>query len=447
MNINTFKVLTLVLSLGLITACGGGGSSSSSSNGNNDNGNNGSYPVNPNPSNPSNPDASNPVPLPVVPQEKTCLETQYLENDVCINKISQQIVASDLNNLLVNNNYLFKPTTSAQRGVSVESLSPTICRIDGDDIVALSQGTCSLKLSNEGSTVYLPVSSTLSVSVSNPIAAEINHADIENCKAGTLSNDQKLDTLATLNEIRALHGLQPVKYDYTHDDEMMQTALVIAANKKLSHYPTKDMLCYSDLAYEGSGTSNLGYLHNTGNLLLDATNIVIGSITEEYSESIGHRRWLLSPFLTRVSVGALLNTTTHRFTQGAAIKVIYPEDLVKPTTTAPTLIAYPYHDYPTKYFAKGVPLSFSLLTNQWSSWDNKNVNYSDATVTVTERATGAVQKVTNIQFDNVGTGLPNSLQFNFDDLDYNRIYDVKISKVKVDNQYKDYNYWFNLKTQ
>lgn len=62
---------------------------------------------------------------------------------------------------------------------------------------------------------------------------------------------------------------------------------------------------------------------------------------------------------------------------------------------------------------------------------------------VAERG-GGEQKIRNISYDNVGMGIPNNIQFYFDDLKNNVIYDVKLSNVLVNGQPKEYSYWFKV---
>ena len=62
--------------------------------------------------------------------------------------------------------------------------------------------------------------------------------NIANCKTGTLSEAAKQNMVKRLNLIRALHGLDSVSYDYEHDQEVMQAALIMSANKKLDHAPS-----------------------------------------------------------------------------------------------------------------------------------------------------------------------------------------------------------------
>ena len=81
--------------------------------------------------------------------------------------------------------------------------------------------------------------------------------DITNCKSGTLHDAEKQKALKTLNDIRQLHGLDGVTYDYSSDDQVMGASLVFAANGMLEHHFPVSWKCYSDAAAKGAATSNI----------------------------------------------------------------------------------------------------------------------------------------------------------------------------------------------
>ncbi len=98
---------------------------------------------------------------------------------------------------------------------------------------------------------------------------------------------------------------------------------------------------------------------------------------------------------------------------------IYPNDGIRRR--------YPYHNYPAKYYMTGLILSISILTDQKNFFANHNVDYAKATVVVAERSNGAKQKISNIRYENIG--VPNHIQFNFDNLKLNVIYMVSNSAM------------------
>ena len=441
-----FKLSCLFSSILLITACGGGGSGSdSAANPPADAANNPATPAEPStPVVPADPEEAAPPPA----AEKPPVDTCTADPASCETRAKQTIPALYTRYMVIGNLYDLEFKSSANLAVSIKSLSPTICSVSGIEIQALNNGSCTLEFSQAGNTTYAPVAENKTIPVYT--AEQAAQTNINSCQAGVLAQKYKTEALNTLNDIRALHGLKPVAYDYTRDDEVMQAALITAARlpNTLDHYPAKTETCYTEAGYNGSRTSNIGLRWSQSpivwnNNLSDIQNVVISALTEQHSTSIGHRRWLLSPFLTKVAVGAVLNSS-NPFKEGSAMKVIYPSDSVTATTNTTGLIAYPYHDYPAKYFEKNVPLSMSIFYDQKAQYNNNNVDYSQATVQVTERSSSALQTITNVAFDNNGTGLPNSIQFKFDALSFNTTYDVKVNNVKVKGVATNYNYWFKV---
>lgn len=163
-----------------------------------------------------------------------------------------------------------------------------------------------------------------------------------------------------------------------------------------------------------------------------------------FAGDVGHRLWMLNPFLQKSAYGSVnapsFKDTRFPYVVGTSYKVVYPFD--NPTTAPLGVIAYPYHNYPAKYYMAGSILSISVLTDQKNFFANRNVDYAKANVVVNERSSGAKQKISNIRYENIG--VPNHIQFNFDDLKLNVIYDVKLSNVLVNGQPKEYSYWFNV---
>ena len=131
------------------------------------------------------------------------------------------------------------------------------------------------------------------------------------------------------------------------------------------------------------------------------------------------------------------------------MKVVYPYASQTLSTTMPKgVIAYPYHAYPKKFFAKTEPLSLSILVNPQNAYANNTVDFSQAKLTVTRRDNQHIQTISNIQYDNISYGLlANNLQFHFSAMKYNVIYDVQVQNVLVDGKAEDYTYWFKVDDQ
>ena len=279
-----------------------------------------------------------------------------------------------------------------------------------------------------------------------------NHKDLNACQAGRPSEAERQLFINTLNEIRTLHNLPKVRYDQAYEDQMMQASMLLAVNEKTSHYPDGTWRCFSDIGYQGASTSNLNFVQAYQPLAsYGADTHVINWLIEKNSTSIGHRRHILSPFLSKTAYGEVSNTEAKSVPTilGAAMKVVYPYASQTLSTTMPKgVIAYPYHVYPKKFFAKTEPLSLSILVNPQNAYANNTVDFSQVKLTVTRRDNQHIQTISNIQYDNISYGLlANNLQFHFSAMEYNVIYDVNVQHVMVDGKAEDYAYWFKVDDQ
>lgn len=376
-----------------------------------------------------------------------CAAEQYLENNVCVNKLKQTISPFKIKYILTDSVYSLDTESSAKLPVTISSLSSSTCTYSNGELKGLSAGVCTLKFTQEGDAKTLAAES-LTISFDVFKASSMSEApDINNCYAGKLSAKFRNEFLNEINTVRALHGLPRVSYDDAREDEMMQTALILAANNILTHYPEANTNCYSDIGAVGARTSSLemGVRQNKNDYspAESITNMVHDKLNL-YAGDVGHRLWMLNPFLKKSAYGSVnaasFKDTRFLYVVGTSYKVVYPFD--NPTTAPLGVIAYPYHNYPAAYYMPGSILSISVLTDQKNFFANRNVDYAKANVVVTERSSGAKQKISNIRYENIG--VPNHIQFNFDDLKLNVIYDVKLSNVLVNGQLKEYSYWFKV---
>ncbi len=258
----------------------------------------------------------------------------------------------------------------------------------------------------------------------------------DKCQAGVLTAAARQEALDTLNRIRALHGLNAVSYDASKDNEVMQASLMIAASHTINHAPRPSTKCYTQAGAAGSKTSNLfGGLSFGQDFSQTPARNIIGWLIDKNSldGSIGHRRWLLNPFLKTIAYGHVDDGKYG----GAAIKVIWETDAKRHVDTgngsymienavssnlpANSIIAYPYHNYPKAYFDKNAPLSLGILADSQSEYWNRKVNFSRARLSVTERNTGRTLRPTAIHFDKQNYGLANNFQFRLPGLRENQI--------------------------
>lgn len=271
--------------------------------------------------------------------------------------------------------------------------------------------------------------------------------DVAACRPGMLSQKTLADMLSALNTIRALHRLPAVSLSSADQNAATQAALMMAANGQLSHTPPTSWKCYSAAGAAGAGSSNLyggtispylGFTNDEGYLagwMTEVSNLV--------ADSVGHRRWLLNPFLGTVAYGRVAGLVDgNSRTDAAALKVFNNAGQPTAVSGLPPFVGYPYGDYPAKYFDTRALLSFSVIADAASSGGNRAVDFSRATIAVTGPS-GALA-VSKQAADNDGFGIPNNLQWAVAGLQAGMTYDVAIGGVAVRGVATSYTYRFRI---
>lgn len=259
--------------------------------------------------------------------------------------------------------------------------------------------------------------------------------DIQTCYEGVLKDSEKQKALEELNFIRSLHGLNPVSYDYEDDIYTAKAALIIVTNEEMNHHPDQSYKCWTEEGEFGSSRSNLYMSWGWEDKIPKSEDFVIGWIIDEGVESLGHRRWMLFPFLSNTSYGRV---DILGFT-GAVIKVV--NDEINPSNV--DFVAYPYEEYPRNLFLKNWYLSFSVIADRYNLWNNEKVDFSDTTIEI-HNENGKTLQLNSIYYDKEGYGIPNNLQWKVNEIKYGIKYTVNIINVKVLGINKNYEYWFNL---
>ncbi len=270
--------------------------------------------------------------------------------------------------------------------------------------------------------------------------------DTSTCEPGVLSAEFKARVLAYLNEVRELHGLPRLRYDWEDDELVQAAALIFVANARLSHNPHESFHCYSDEGRLGAETSNT--LLTAGNEvgdMGDPARYIDEWMIDRSVANLGHRRFLLDPFMEKVSFGMVtgepLVELPYRPVVGAALKVV-AEEQPSLLLTDLEIIAYPYGEYPANLFALDAALSFSVFASRFGYAPNREVSYEAASITV--RAGGTELPVHSIESSNTVEGLPNIVQWRVDGLERGVRHDVSIDDVMVFGEPRSYEYTFTV---
>lgn len=298
-------------------------------------------------------------------------------------------------------------------------------------------------------------SGTPSTSVKAALSSLYDQApDIASCTPGKLSAAEQRAMIGELNTVRARHGLPAVAHDASSDAMTQASALMGVANNALTHTPSSADLCYSALAATGSANSNLSLRYPDYSLTATPSLKSIAQLlVDQGVTSLGHRRWMLDPFLAQTSFGRVDGVST-RDSQPAisvSMRTIYSGDGGSTTPAAlPGFVGYPYGQLPAAYYAAATTMSLTVIVDPTARWNNAcgssataAINFSDAVVEVSS-ATGQPIAVQAISSDCTGFGVPNLLSWRTSDLATQTSYTVRVSKVKTQQGYKDYSWTFQF---
>jgi len=203
----------------------------------------------------------------------------------------------------------------------------------------------------------------------------------------------------------------------------------------MNHHPDPSYKCWTEEGEYGCSRSNLSMSWGWESDIPKTEDFVIRQVIDNNVESLGHRRWLLFPFLKSISYGRV---DVPGFT-GVAIKVINDEI----TSANVDFIAYPYEEYPRNLFFKNWYLSFSVVADRYNRWNNVNVDFSNAIIEINDE-NGKYLPINSVYHNNEGYGIPNHLQWKAEGIKDGVKYTVNIKNVKVFGANKNFEYWFRL---
>jgi hypothetical protein len=275
--------------------------------------------------------------------------------------------------------------------------------------------------------------------------------DVSSCSGGRIQAEEGRRVLEVVNEIRRLHGLGEVGWDPQAEEATQQAALMLALNRRLSHTPSADWVCHSPVGVQGAATSNLHLSVAAGEFApRSSADMVVGFLTDvrnRHVGDVGHRRWLLDPFLKRVAfgrVGLVLDGGVQ--VDAAALSVVSPLDSPAPPSRGQIQadhLAWPVGNYPQKYFHPDAYLSFSAVVDPYDRAANLSVDYRETQVTL-RRPDGQILPVSQVSFDLQPVGLPNHLQFKAEGIEPDVEYEAVIQGVRVEGVARDYRYRFRI---
>lgn len=254
--------------------------------------------------------------------------------------------------------------------------------------------------------------------------------NLSTCTAGDTSSDYKAATLRRINWFRAMAGVPAtVNLDNTYNRKAQQTALMMSAQRALSHNPDSTWACYSTEGAEGARNSNLSLGH------AGAESIAGGYMDDQggNNTSVGNRRWLLYPQTQIMGVGDVTPDTANALLANAVWVFDGNSGTARPTVRD-DFVAWP-------------PAGFVPYTTVYPRWSfaYPGADFSAATVAMTENGRALSTRLEPLQN---GFGEPALVwlpEGYTDGMGWSRpaadtLYQVTVSNVKVSGQVRSFSY-------
>ncbi len=308
-----------------------------------------------------------------------------------------------------------QPPTAPKIGSSQPSAAPT--RAVSDAGYSLNPAT--------RETVRLFYKTVFVLSSNLPAAWSGN---IASCNAGDTSNDYQSAALRRINWFRAVAGVPAnIALDATFNRKAQQAALMMSANRSLSHFPPTNWLCYSADGAEAAGKSNIGLGYS------GAESIAEGYLRDPGANNtvVGHRRWVLYPQTTRMGVGNVVPS------DGIAANALWVQD--GGFGSARPAVRDDFVAWPSKGYAP-----YQTVYPRWS-FSYPNADFSGASLSMTENGTPIATRketLTNGYGENTLVWLPGNYS---DGQSWSRptadtVYSVTLGNVLVAGQPRSFSY-------
>ncbi len=278
---------------------------------------------------------------------------------------------------------------------------------------------------------------------SNTASLYAQPPDPAHCIAGVLRPETKFRFLDAFNALRARHGLAPVRYNEAADLSAGEAALIMATNNALSHDPPPNWTCWTAAGASAAGSSNLLGGVSSPYLTYEDDNAILAEwLIEGDGDEIGHRRWMLDPYLDQTALGRVIAVLPGGTRVDSVVMKVFDFPGMSPghahLPNAPEFVAWPQGEYPAVFFSPRARLSFSVSQNPDAF---AKVDFSEARVSIRDGERNL--PVRDQLWDNEGYGVANCLSWRVDGLVSGRTYTVTISGIR-DAPRDHYSYTFGI---
>lgn len=191
---------------------------------------------------------------------------------------------------------------------------------------------------------------------------------------------------AAYNFVRGLDGLDALSsLTDTHLSDAEKSALIMAANNTLTHYPAKSFKCYTSGGASAARHSDLAYLWDSDPSWMPTVSQFIRIYMDDpasTNEAVPHRRWILRP-----EAGTMANAYAIRGVQGGRVATndlyVFPSNTDRSGAAKPKFYAWPAKGYFPTGLEPGGRWSLSASSSKVHFKNAKvNVTYNGDTVKV-----------------------------------------------------------------
>jgi uncharacterized protein YkwD len=192
--------------------------------------------------------------------------------------------------------------------------------------------------------------------------------DIGTCNAGDTSSAYKAAIVRRINWFRAMAGVPAaIQLDPGFNAKAQQAAMLMSANRQLSHSPPSNWACFNAAGFEAAGKSNLSLGNAGGDAVTDGYMRDPGAS----NNLVGHRRWLLYPQTQFMGSGDVVGASG--FMSSNALWVMDSNVFSGRPSVRDDFVAWP-----TRGFSP-----YQVVYPRWS-FSYPKADFSAATVSMTE---------------------------------------------------------------
>lgn len=138
--------------------------------------------------------------------------------------------------------------------------------------------------------------------------------NVSKCQPGQTSTAFQNAYTRAVNYVRSIVGVNSITYNPNFNSEAQQAALIMSANRDLTHEPPSDWRCWTQQGYDGANQSNLHMAYANYAKREETVSDSLESYLSDRGDNnkpVGHRTSILRPNQTSISVGEAVDTTIN----------------------------------------------------------------------------------------------------------------------------------------